>query len=457
MAIILPKGGATFRYDFAVNREKFTGSTGIKARGAPGSKEFEASKAEAQKYEANLKAEKQTEARKVQRATEAKRTLGIVDDKGHTIVPNFLKAVDDYWTARKDTIANQYDDYRSLTWLVDQIGPDTLVTDIRNATVERVVKVRAAMPKLSQPRRDRKTGNMMPGVPQVIDFETQELRPYIQGQDDPRHIVKIAASTANRSSIDVLKRVILYARDTLEVPGMPAIRWKDYRLKEPPARTRTLSLAEEAQIMEHLREGYGSAFLFAVKSSLRLREFAGKFTWDQVNFEGRTITVVQKGDDVHTLPMSDELEAILRQQVGCHPKHVFMFRFKGRGRSPKPWTNPRNGQTYIPGQLYPVTYWGFDSWYDDVKETTGIADLNIHDLRRTAASRIIRETGNLAAARKMTGHKSDAILLRVYNHLSQEEALDDLNKADQRIAERRARELGNKAVHQGDVLDQDQA
>jgi integrase len=282
----------------------------------------------------------------------------------------------------------------------------------------------------------------------VIDFDTQELRPYIEGKDDPKRIVKIATSTVNRSSIDVLKRVILYARDTLEVPGMPAIRWKGYRLKEPPARTRTLSLAEEARIMEHLREGYGSAFLFAVKSSLRLREFAGKFTWDQVNFDERTITVVQKGDDVHTLPMTDELETILREQFGRDPKRVFMFRFKGRGESPKPWINPRNGQTYIPGQLYPVTYWGFDSWYDDVKDATGIADLNIHDLRRTAASRIVRETGNLAAARKMTGHKSDAILLRVYNHLSQEEALDDLNKANQRIAERRARELSQGTIPQ---------
>ena len=72
-----------------------------------------------------------------------------------------------------------------------------------------------------------------------------------------------------------------------------------------------------------------------------------------------------------------------------------MFRFKGRGENPKPWTNPRNSQTYIPGQLYPVAYWGFDSWFDDVKEAIGINDLNIHDLRRTAASRIIREQATL--------------------------------------------------------------
>jgi integrase len=438
MAIILPKGGKTYRYEFQLDGVIYKGSTGIKYP----------DEAAARQHEADLKAERQAESRRVRKQDDAKRTLGIVDTSGKTVVSTFLDAVDKYWAARKDTIANQDDDYRSLTWLVDQIGPDTLVTDIRNATVERVVKARAAMPKLSQPRRNRKTGNMMLGVSQVIDFETQELRPYIEGQDNPRHIVKIATSTVNRSSIDVLKRVILYARDTLEVPGMPAIRWKDYRLKEPPPRSRTLSLAEEGRIMAHLREGYGSAFLFAVKSSLRLREFAGSFTWEQVKFDGRTITVVQKGDDVHTLPMTDELETILREQMGRDRKHVFMFRFKGRGENPKPWTNPRNGKTYVPGELYPVTYWGFDSWFDDVKDATGIADLNIHDLRRTAASRIIRETGNLAAARKMTGHKSEAILLRVYNHLSQEEALEDLNKANQRIAERRARELSQDTVPQ---------
>jgi hypothetical protein len=47
-----------------------------------------------------------------------------------------------------------------------------------------------------------------------------------------------------------------------------------------------------------------------------------------------------------------------------------------------------------------------------------------------------------------TRDKSDAILLRVYNHLSQEEALDDLNKANQRIAERRARELSQGTIPQ---------
>jgi integrase len=304
------------------------------------------------------------------------------------------------------------------------------------------------MPKLSKSRRDRRTGEMIPGERQVIDFETQEPRDFVEGKDNPERIVLLAASTVNRTSIDLLKRVILYARETLEVPGMPAIRWKDYRLKEPPPRSRTLSHAEEGRIGEHLREGYGAAFKFAVKAGFRLDNFAGEFVWDQVDFENRRITIVQKGGDIHTAIMTNEIEAILRAQVGRSQKHVFMFRFKGRGANPKPWVNPRNGKTYVPGELYPVTYWGFDSWFDDVKKATGLHDLTIHDLRRTAASRVMRASGNLEAARRLTGHKSNAMLLAVYNKLSDEEAFEDLNEAERRIAERRVRELAKEAPPQ---------
>ena len=96
-------------------------------------------------------------------------------------------------------------------------------------------------------------------------------RPYVEGTE-PTSAFKIAASTVNRSSIRYLKASDPVCPRYPGSAGMPAIRWSKSPPKEPPARTRTLSLAEEAQIMEHLREGYGSAFLFAVKSSLRLRD-----------------------------------------------------------------------------------------------------------------------------------------------------------------------------------------
>jgi hypothetical protein len=104
-----------------------------------------------------------------------------VDDKGKTLIPTFLQAVDAYWAARGQHVANTDDDLRALKWLTDPIGPDTLVTEIRNKTVHDIVAARAAMPLLSKPRCCKVTREMIPGQPQVVDFETGELRPFFEG------------------------------------------------------------------------------------------------------------------------------------------------------------------------------------------------------------------------------------------------------------------------------------
>jgi integrase len=122
-----------------------------------------------------------------------------------------------------------------------------------------------------------------------------------------------------------------------------------------------------------------------------------------------------------------------------------MFRFKGRGSNPKLWKNPRNGRVYLPGHPYPVTYWGFDSWFDDVKDATGITDLCIHDLRRTAASRVIRAIGNPKTASRLLGHGSDHMIMTVYGQIRDDEAFEDLDEADRRIAVQRDRELARIA------------
>ena len=103
---------------------------------------------------------------------------------------------------------------------------------------------------------------------------------------------------------------------------MPGIKWADYLLSEPKPRTRTLTHAEEARIEEHLREGYGAAFRFAIKSGFRLSNFTEAFTLDQVDFVTRKITIRQKGNREHTVIMTADIEAILGEQVGRVPKLV---------------------------------------------------------------------------------------------------------------------------------------
>src|SRR5215217_3451695 len=107
MAIILPKGGTTYRYDFTVDGVKYRGSTGIKYP----------DQAAARRIEATLKREKLADAERTAKRVEAKRTLGIVDRNGITRIPTFLEAVDTYCGNIGHKAVNANEDEKNLMWL----------------------------------------------------------------------------------------------------------------------------------------------------------------------------------------------------------------------------------------------------------------------------------------------------------------------------------------------------
>jgi hypothetical protein len=284
MAVYLPKGGKTWRYDFTVEGTPFKGSTGKQTE------------AEARKFEADLKAQAQAQAKQRQQVAAAKAVLGIADEDPNKAVPKtFGEAAARYWKEKGQYASNAKEDKEHLLRLGEWIGADTALTSINNATVASIVARRADMPKLSKPHRDPKTGEIVPGRVQVRSPVTGQVRDYVEGEDNPQHIIRLSKAFVNRSSIDLLKRVMLRARDTWECPGLRAIKWKEYRLKEAKPRKRTLTYAEEAKIEEHLREGYRAAFRFAVRSGFRLENFAGEFAWKQV---------IPIGADPHALTQS---------------------------------------------------------------------------------------------------------------------------------------------------------
>ena len=51
---------------------------------------------------------------------------------------------------------------------------------------------------------------------------------------------------------------------------------------------------------------------------------------------------------------------------------------------------------------------------------TGLTDFRFHDLRHTAASRVLRETGNLAVVQEMLGH-AQVTTTRKYAHVLNED------------------------------------
>jgi len=132
---------------------------------------------------------------------------------------------------------------------------------------------------------------------------------------------------------------------------------------------------------------------------------------------------VGKGDRPHVVPITAELEALLLPLCGHHPDFVFTF-IAERTNS-----NAKAGKEYVSGQRYPITYSGLSSRFRRAFAKAGVGDFRWHDLRHTAATRIMRETGNLKLTSKLLGHASVTTTAR-YAHVD----LDDIRAGMESVA-----------------------
>ena len=76
------------------------------------------------------------------------------------------------------------------------------------------------------------------------------------------------------------------------------------------------------------------------------------------------------------------------------------------------------------GHLYPVTYEGMKTVWRRTAHRVGIA-LRFHDTRHTAATGLLRRTGNLKLAQQLLGHTDIKTTAKFYAHVT----VDDLRRA----------------------------
>jgi|GEM_PF-4935128 integrase len=415
MPVRKPKGAKTYWYRFKENKVPYEGNTHL------------ADEAEAQTFEDTLRAKIRAdntdhEARQAETAA-ALKVLGLnAPTSGGSLT--IAKAVESYFDHAGRGAKNHVEEKNYFEWIKGYFGPDKLLIAITESDAIKMRQARADMPKRSRCAKR---------LPQVLDRNTRKKRFFDSKKDHERDIIKIGPGQVNRSAVDLLRRLHEHASDDLKVVGLQPIKWSNVRQKEPdPPKTR-MSYAEEAVLLEAMREGYGAAFKFALLSGLRLENFS-ELRWDQINFLRREVFVVQKGEDAHEIPITDEMMEILKAQRGKHPFYVFTFIYTEKSR----WTNPKNGKVYVRGGTYPVTYWGFRSWFTRYMAAKEMPHLTVHDLRRTAGSRILTESGNLQLASEILGHSSTTTTTRHYSHMDNEEKLDAMREAQQRVAAKRA-------------------
>lgn len=225
----------------------------------------------------------------------------------------------------------------------------------------------------------------------------------------------VSDGTVNRTVTEPLRRIIRYAGNIHEQP-VRKINWSALLRKEDNERVRELGADEEAKLFEHLRPDYHDIIRFYLVTGVRLAEVC-QLRWDQVDLEHHRMTILRKGGKTKPLPLSPTAMALITAQRGRHPKYVFTF------VAEKNNSNPKTGAVYEKGKRYPITYAGLSTAFKRDRTAAGIVDFRFHDLRHTAASRILRKSKNLKAVQTILGHENIETTMR-YAHVIDDDLIE---------------------------------
>ena len=276
-----------------------------------------------------------------------------------------------YWEQVGQHHQNDGDTLRALEWLVEKIGGNKMLSAIDDAEIARLVA--------------KRRGDM------------------------------VSNATVNRSVTEPLRAIMLRARETWG-QNVKRIQWKKYLLKEPQERIREASKDEEAHFLAKIRGDYAPALRFALLTGCRRAEIVG-LIWQNVDFFNREIRVTGKGDRSRTIPMTKAIYDLLWGLKDNHKTAVFTYVVK----------RPREGSTK--GKRDPITMEGFKTEWRRTKKRAKVADFRFHDTRHTAATRLVRATGNLKQAQRLLGHV-DIKTTTKYAHVTTEDLRAGMEAAD---------------------------
>lgn len=353
----------TFDYDFQLKGERYTGSTGKTRR------------REAEVEEQRIRDEARRAWEKRQSVVNAGPDMTIEqacekywEEKKHDFVP----------AAREDTV-------RQLAWIVEHFGPGTKLSAIGDAEVVKMVAARR--------------------------------NEYIPNRKEKK---RICNTTVNTTSTLPLRRVMNRASLVWKVP-LQIINWKERLLSTPDERVRELRQDEEDALFDSLDRGYEDLVRFSKIIGARRTECL-TLEWTDVDWINNRVRLTGKGSrgkgpKVVWVPIPPEVRELLYAIRNNHPTKVFTYVASFT-------STLRNGEVIMRGQRYPITKYGLRREFDTKRAKAGLADFRFHDMRHTAATRLLRKTGNLKMVQKLLRH-SDIGTTAKYAHVFD----DDLAEA----------------------------
>ena len=348
-------GRKTYSYDFWIAGQRLSGDTG------------KTNKREAEQVEAQIRREAKAQ---VEAAPIGPRMT-------------FGAAAAAYMRQVGEHHVNALTDLADLERLEQYIGTSTLLADIDNELVARVIA--------------RRRGDFR----QVGQVKNRTAR--------------VSNATVNRTCTEQLRKVLRRA-ETIWNVKVSKINWRQHMLPEPKERIREASVGEENAIRAKLSPGYDVAHDFALISGCRRIEII-RLCWHDVDFFSRQFTVLGKNGHPRTIPMSNKLYEMLWAQKDHHLEKVFTYEARR--------TNKKQG--LVKGKRYPLTYEGFKVAARRAVKRAGVKNFRFHDTRHTAATRALRKS-NLKVVQQLLGHADIATTVK-YTHAMTEDVRAALEAA----------------------------
>ncbi|MHC2109118.1 tyrosine-type recombinase/integrase [Methylobacterium sp. CM6246] len=183
--------------------------------------------------------------------------------------------------------------------------------------------------------------------------------------------------------------------------------WKQYKLKEDNVRTLWLTFRQSDALDEVLLKYHPDFYAidrFARASALRLDNLVN-LAWSEVDWEKREINVTIKGGFKHAVPITREIEGLLRPLIGHHKTRVFTVAAK--------ITREVRGEKRQAGRRYPLGREMYKLVSRDAFRRAGIVDgYSIHCHRHTADTWLYAVNQSLIEVQRLLGHKDIRMTLR---------------------------------------------
>ena len=204
-------------------------------------------------------------------------------------------------------------------------------------------------------------------------------------------------------------------------PVTPFLKQRSKRgLREAPPRTRYLTRAEEARLMESALPYVRDAITFAIYTGLRMEE-QFSLTWAQIDLVRHQITVsaeTAKGKRERTVIMLAPAVAVLKTM----PRHLTSPYVFHHGAATTRRGPPRQGALPRPEQNDGERFNHLDRGLKRAAARAKVRLLRWHDLRRTHGCRLLQEEKwSMEMVRDQLGHRSVVQTERAYAFLEVED------------------------------------